>query len=105
MSFGLKIKVVYSDYLITFEKRLQMSSIKFVCGEIDGPVPGQTQFKSEAFKDILIDTIEVNNTSENQLTPSQGFDHYYKQGMIDRAPNVWVAGDKLVVFTSKCKKC
>lgn len=82
-----------------------MASLQFVCGDIDGPVPGQTSFKSEALKDILIDTIEVNNTNENQLIPNPGFRHHYKQGLLERAPNIWIAGDKLVVFKDKCKSC
>lgn len=80
-----------------------MPSFQFVCGDSDGPIAGQTKFTAPFLKNYFVDTIIVGNGPENQLTPNPAFVHNYMQGYIDRAPNTWALGDKLVVNVTKCK--
>lgn len=76
---------------------------QFVCGDSGCPVSGQTLFFADFLKNAIVNFIIVNNAIENQLAPGCGFTHNYVQGCIDRSPNTWSTGDKLIVDYNKCK--
>lgn len=75
---------------------------QFVCGDADGPIPGQTVFTHSCLRDALVDYIIVNNSPENQLEPTPGFSHNYIKGELNRSPNVWALSDKLIIHLREC---
>lgn len=79
-----------------------MSSYQFVCGDSDGPVAGQTKFKADFLKRVFVNFLIVDNAIENQLEPSPAFKHNYVQGELDRSPNVYTTGDKLIIDYDEC---
>lgn len=81
-----------------------MSAKSFVCGVLDGPVNGQTEFISEFLGNCLVNFLLVNNVPENQLNPSPDFEHKYAERKIVRS-NPWITGDKLTVDYTPCKNC
>lgn len=77
----------------------------FTVGDDSGFSAGQTLFKAEFLKNCLVSHIIVNNENENQQNPNPDFIHNYVDGYVDRKPNVWSTGDKLLVYFKKCNCC
>lgn len=75
----------------------------FTVGDKGAPVADETIFKSKFLKKCLVSHIIVDNDFENHQDPAPGFVHSYVNGTIDRAPNVWKTGSKLMIFYKKCK--
>lgn len=71
--------------------------IDFVAGDSGGPVPGSTVFSSAALVGKSVDYIIANNIFELAIGPQPAFSFNPVTGSIDRAPNVWYAGDTLLI--------
>jgi hypothetical protein len=78
-----------------------MTTLQVVCGEKSAPVAGQTTYQNDLLKNVIVHFIIVNNVPENGLEPSPNYAHNYLSGLLDRFPNRWSIGDKLIVFYSK----
>jgi hypothetical protein len=82
-----------------------MPTKQFTVGQPDAPNPGSTIFQHEFLRSCLVNFIIVDNVPENQLKPNPDFRHSYVEGEIDRSPNIWVIGNKLIIDYSPCENC
>jgi len=78
---------------------------QFVSGQNESPQVGQTVFKSDFLKNVVVHFLIVDNVPEHQLNPDPCFRHNSAEGTIDRAPNIWTLNNKLIVVYSECEKC
>lgn len=82
----------------------KMPTKQFYVADPDGPVVGQTKFKAKFLGKVFVDYLIVNHAIENQLNPNPSFTHSYVQREIDRAPNTWAPGDKLIIVYTRSRK-
>lgn len=79
-----------------------LTTINFVCGKDDGPIPDSTVFKNDKLKRVFVEYIIVDNVNENCIRPNRDFSHDYVDGELDRGQNKWVLGNKLTIVYSSC---
>lgn len=79
-----------------------MKTQQFVVGNAGAPIAGSTIFQADFLKNSIVHFLLVDNVPENQLNPNPDFKHNYIEGTIDRAPDVWTIGNKLIVVYSDC---
>lgn len=75
-----------------------MPSKIFVCGQPDGPVAETCIFNSRFLYSSIVNSLVVNNLSNNCIYPAPDFNHYPKQGLVVKNTGNWVAGDKVEIY-------
>jgi len=80
-----------------------MTTLQCTVGSCGGPLPNTDTYYNEILRNAVVHLLIINNVPENGLYPTPDWTSTPLQASVTRMNgNKWIAGDKVVIFYSKC---
>jgi hypothetical protein len=80
-----------------------MTTLQVTVGACGGPLPNTNTYVNEILRNAIVHSVLINNVPENGLYPTPDWISTPLQASLTRMNgNTWIAGDKVIIFYSKC---